>query len=215
MKDALHHPCSPLFIYQQHHRKAVFCCSSAGIWRIKSRGGRGREKLKGRREHGAEEEKKGMNREGSRGQMMRGEEEETWRIVDELHRAGQQPGPFNEQSAAPNTSHLITHTHPLSLANAHTLAGALFLPSPLCSIPPSSTKYSLSRSNKQHTVTSIQMSLFFSLYPLLSLSSQPLSSFPCSNPLLFLSSHSLSLLNPSLSLSDLPHSHRGEYISPH
>lgn len=118
--------------------------------------------------------------------------------ADELHRAGRQPDPFNEQSAAPKTSHLITHTHepyfciPCSAASRH---AALSTPS---------------RSNKKLRVTSIQMSppppppclLLFSP-PLPSLT---LSSLPCSNLWLFPS---------STSSPDAASSHRGDHISPH
>lgn len=87
-----------------------------------------------------------------RGEERGGRRWGTRRTVDELHRAGHQPDAFNEQSAAPNTSHLIAYTH------THTLMQEtyFFLPYSAASRHPALS--TPSRSNKQLTVTSIQMS---------------------------------------------------------
>lgn len=168
-KMAHHRPSTPLHpspphqpppnsVYQQPRCKALFWCSEAGMRRW-----RGRKQLGG--------EERGGRRWG------------TWRTVDELHRAGHQPDAFNEQSTAPNTSHLIAHTRIHTHWTIHIDAGSLFLPPILCSIPPSSTKYSLkikqAAHSNQHTDEPFSRPLSPPPLPPLSL--------PCSNLLLFLS----------------------------
>jgi len=130
----------------------VFCCSKPGI-RWWSAQGEGEKQLRGDDRRREEKGREGWGRKERTDERRTKEEDEdeTWRTVDELHRAGHQPDPFNEQSAAPNTSHLITHTYIPPLSHTHTLSGTLFLPSLLCSIPPSSTKYSLQIKQAAHS----------------------------------------------------------------